>query len=713
MHRFRSRCHRLIQRLLSAVLLIGIAAVASAGGVVDRAEVRMADQYADIEIKFNVPISIRNYAPLAHGELLQVGIELPSEMAPSRAAQLGVTEWIAGSQPSAVTLYEYLRFDRVREPNQGRIVIKFLRDVSYSVYKSSDSRSVVISILKADLPKQRNTRTAAAPQSLPTPVAPPKIVVPEQAVTLEAPAMFTPPPLDEVAMPARPDVTPDPVDAPSLMVESPVPAAVSVPAPAVATLPAPQLPPIVESISAKAPEHSSSKTEGWRVYGGVSQYYRYADVKISRSGDPRFNTPSTMNAQTSESDLRTNLDFNARYRGEDWDMRSRFNGGYVADFLDHSKDTFHSRYSGNRALLSDAYIDVRNRRADISAKFGRQYGSTGGVFGRFDGGQIGVPVVSGVRANFVAGTPVDLTSDKTVDDTSSYFYGANIDIAPKNSRWQYNLYTLQEMIDGIVDRRAVGGETRYYGEGRSLLSLLDYDIDYSALNRALLIGTWTLPSKTTLNATIDYGYSPLLTTRNALMSQPNYSSIKQLLQTYSESEIKQLARDRTAKYHNVSASVTQEFTPNLQLYGSVGEYYYGAMPASGGVEAMTATGSEYDYELQLIASGWLQQNDTTSFGARYYDGATVRRSAVGVDGRYLFGNWRLNPRLWIELRNNLTDSTDEWVYRPGLRIEYSFLRRYHIEFDASSDIYKGKIPQIGNQDIVGNFLQLGYRIDLD
>ena len=699
-----------LQFIVGGLLVLGAATSSWASSVVDRAEIRMAEQYADIEIKFNVPISIRNYAPLAHGEILQVGIELPSDAALGNAMQLGATEWIAGSQPSAVTLYEYLRFDREREPNHGRLIIKFLRDVNYSVYRSSDSRSVVISILKTDLPKQRNVKVAAAPQMLPKPEAPPKIVVPEMAVALEAPAVFTPPPLTEVAMPPLAAVVPNPVEAPSLAVEPPLPApTTNLPVSVTAVAPTVPLPPIANS-GPKPLERSSGKNDGWRVYGGVSQYYRYADVKITRSGDPRFNTTDS---QTSESDLRTNLDLSARYRSDDWDMRSRFNGGYVLDFLDHSKDTFHSRYSGNRALLSDAYVDLRNRHSDISAKVGRQYGSTGGVFGRIDGAQIGLPVASGLRANVVAGTPVDLTSDKTVDDTNSYFYGANIDIAPKNSRWQYNLYTLQEMIDGIVDRRAVGGETRYYGENRSLLSLLDYDIEYSALNRALLIGTWALPSKTTFNATIDYGYSPLLTTRNALMSQPGYRSIKQLLQTYGENEIKQLARDRTAKYHTISTSVTQEFTPSLQLYGSVGEYYYGAMPASGGVEAMPSTGNEFDYELQLIASGWLQQNDTTSFGLRYYDGNTVRRSAAGIDGRYLFGNWRLNPRLWVELRNNVSDGTDEWVYRPGLRIEYSFLRRYHIELDASSDMYKGKIPRVGNQDIVGNFLQLGYRIDLD
>jgi hypothetical protein len=136
------------------------------------------------------------------------------------------------------------------------------------------------------------------------------------------------------------------------------------------------------------------------------------------------------------------------------------------------------------------------------------------------------------------------------------------------------------------------------------------------------------------------------------------------------------------------------------------------MPASGNVDQMPATGNEYDYEMQLISSGLLQQNDTHSVGVRYYDGNTVHRSAIGLDSRFAFGDYRISPRLWVELRKNLSDSSQEWVYRPGLRMEYSFLRRYHLELDASSDIYKGKIPTVGNQDIVGNFLQLGYRVDL-
>jgi tetratricopeptide (TPR) repeat protein len=777
-------------RILFVSLMTAIHPLAYAGGVVDRAEIRSTDKYTDIEIKFNVPINITVYAPLTHGELLQIGVELPGDVALTGGALLGSTEWIAGAQPSAKTLYEYVRFDRQREPNRRRIIVKFLRDVDCSVYKSSDSRSVVISVLTAALPKQRQAKLPGTPMQLPEMEPAPRVSPVEAKVEALAPLAIEKPAPDaavaqtqsaDVSAP-KPQVAPPPTELPPPLAEKPsrdemlaawleaarqafarsdYDRAIELLRKIIAQGDSPYYQDALETlalalqekgdtdgarqayedylarypngetsnrvrqrlaellktvfpVAASAPPvvdtEKKSKADGWRVYGGVSQYYRHADIKISHtSGDPRFNDSTS---KTAESDLRTNLDFNARYRGEDWDMRSRFNGGYLVDFLDHSNSTSSSRYYGNKVLLSDAYVDVRNHRTDISAKVGRQYGSTGGVLGRFDGAQVGLPLVNGLRMNVVAGSPVDLTSNKTVDDTNSVFYGTNFDIAPKGSKWQYNIYAIQETIDSIIDRRAVGAETRYFTEGRSLFTVLDYDIEYGELNRTLVIGNWTFAKKTLVNISLDYGYSPTLTTRNALISQPKYSSIRALLETYSEAEIKQLARDRTARSRSTLFSVTQEFTPKLQLYGSVGQYYFGGMPASGNVDAMPATGNEYDYELQLIASSWLQENDTHSVGVRYYDGTLVHTNAVGFDSRFGFGNFRIAPRLWVELRKNLTDDSDEWVYRPGLRMEYSFLRRYHVDLDASRDIYKGSIPAIGSQDIIGNFFQLGYRVDL-
>lgn len=726
--RLRHVQHSAIAGIL-AVLSFLTPLSARAGGVVDSAEIRIADQYADIEIKFNVPIDIGTYAPRAHGALLQIDIELPVDAEFGNAPRLGATEWIAGSQPSAFTLYEYLRFDRAREPNRGRLVIKFLRDVDFTVYKSSDSHAIVVSVLKADVPKVRTEKLAGQSQLLPetaravqsSAAAATKRAAQsrreEQEIAMTALAAAPVAGIEtKIATQAAATTTntePDGSRAFTALSNYSAPAPLSAPVPASTPAPTVKLASqgeITGETAAAKPARSASKNDGWRVYGGFSQSYNYSDVKISRSGDPRFNSSET---RTSQNNLRSYLNLSARYRDDDWDVRSRFNGGYRLDFLDHSQDTFKSRSAGNKALLSDAYIDVRHRHSDISAKVGRQYGSSGGVFGRFDGAQVGVPLGAGWRANMVAGSPVDLTSNKTVDDTNTYFYGANFDFAPQNKRWQTNVYMLEQMIDGSVGRRALGNETRYYAEGRSLLTLLDYDIEYRVLNRALAIGTWTPFKPTTLNATLDYGYSPLLTTRNALIAQPDYSSIKQMRTVYSDAEIEQLARDRTAEYRNVLIGVTQQLDELTQLYAGIGQYYYGALPASGGVEAMSATGDEYDYTLQYIRTGLLQENDTHAFGLRYYGGNSVQRSAAGIDARYSWGSWRVSPRLWIERRNNLRDDSSEWVYRPGLRVEYSFLRRYHIELDASSDVYQGEIPEVGNQDIVGNFVQLGYRIDID
>ncbi|HET8711194.1 MAG TPA: hypothetical protein VFM32_07450, partial [Spongiibacteraceae bacterium] len=577
--RLRRVRRKVVAGIFAAIVGVCMPAAAHAGSVVDRAEIRVAEKYADIEIKFNVPINIGAYAPRAHGQLLQVGIELPRDVELSDAPRLGATEWGAGSQPSAFRLYEYLRFDRSSEPHHGRIVIRFLHDVDFTVYKSADSRSVVISILREDVPKVRPQKLAGQsnllPESLQTsrlksepekPIAAPvekKAVeitalaaVPSASPDVSTESSTVPPAADSDAEGVRPYTALSDYSAPA-----PAPTPISV---AIATP--------TEAVASKSARRIS-KSDGWRVYGSFSQYYDYSDIKINRSGDSRF---STSDSQTSQNDLRSYLNLNARYRDEDWDIRSRFNGGYRVDFLDHSQDTFKSRYAGNKILLSDAYVDVRHHNTDLSAKVGRQYGSTGGVFGRFDGAQFGIPIAMGWRANIVAGTPVDLTSDKTVDDTNRYFYGVNFDLAPADSHWQYNFYALQQMIDGMIDRRALGNETRYYGEGRSLLTLLDYDIEYKVLNRAMLIGNWTPFQATALNATLDFGYSPLLSTRNALISQPEYSSIKALQSVYSDTEIAQLARDRTAKYRNILISATQQLNELTQLYGSVGQYYYGA-----------------------------------------------------------------------------------------------------------------------------------------
>jgi len=54
---------------------------------------------------------------------------------------------------------------------------------------------------------------------------------------------------------------------------------------------------------------------------------------------------------------------------------------------------------------------------------------------------------------------------------------------------------IEQQVDGILDRRSVGGEARYFDPVKSLLSYVDYDVSYSQLNTFLMLGNWILPNQ--------------------------------------------------------------------------------------------------------------------------------------------------------------------------------------------------------------------------
>jgi hypothetical protein len=771
------KMRRVMAGLLCVLFAVGDAYAQPGESVIDRAEVKLFDEFANIEIHFRVPINIESHAPLTHGRLLQIRVALPEGLALDRRARVGATEWLAGAQPSAASLYDYLRFDRL-SASGGNLNVKFFSDVSYSVYKSTDSRAVVISVILRDVPKAapvKSTTTAKALPPPPPPVAPVEVKrIEPSAATLpkaklelpDVPPMAAPPALPAALTqpvapaPKIPQAQPDPLDAlldeaRQAMVKKDYDRAIalytkvvesahlldgfqrqaqeaqeflgvarekkgqfahakSVYAEYLKRWPKGEgaervrqrlagLLALEQGPNAARTSTAQAAPQGWQTWGSFSQYFRYADLTVKRSGDPRFTETESL---TAASALVTRVDLNARLRGEDWDMRARFGGGYLYDFIE-CENTI-----GSYSMLNDAWIDMRHRENDVSARIGRQYSSTGGVSGRFTGATVGVPLGTALRLNAVGGMPVDLARNATVDDTERYFYGLNLDIGPKGSRWQYNVFALQQQVDGITDREDVGGELRFYGDGKSIFARADYDTSFAELGGAMFIGNWSVTDKTALNLSLDYRFNPLLSTRNALIGQFGFDSIDQLKTVYTEDEIRELARDRSQRSQYATLSITHQFDQDVQFYGSASQFYYEDMQASGGVPALPGTDNEYDYLAQLIVSNLWLESDTTTFGMRYYDGTTIARTAAGIDARYLVRQkFRINPRLWVERRTSQTDDSTQWVYRPALRIEYSWTPHLHIDFEVSTDISKQDIPSAGTEDIIGNYAELGYWYD--
>jgi hypothetical protein len=180
-----------------------------------------------------------------------------------------------------------------------------------------------------------------------------------------------------------------------------------------------------------------------------------------------------------------------------------------------------------------------------------------------------------LNINLVAGQPrqFSLSSSYVPDDPRNfradlkrYFYGANVDIGPVAQAWSGNAYFINQMVNGVVDRRAVGTELRYAANGKNAFSLVDYDISYGVLNIAMLNGTW-VTEKTTYTVMADHRRTPYLQTTNALFGVPNASLDH--INTSNEAVLRAQAKAITATSDLFLAGVLHSVTKDWQLGGDV------------------------------------------------------------------------------------------------------------------------------------------------
>lgn len=300
-----------------------------------------------------------------------------------------------------------------------------------------------------------------------------------------------------------------------------------------------------------------------------------------------------------------------------------------------------------------------------------------------DGLKRSIPLRSRTRVNVVGGFSVDVAQRDSIASNRP-FAGVNIDLGTYAEAWDFNLFLLEQRIDGIIDRRAVGGEARYARDGRNVLGLVDYDISYGELNIALLTGNLTLADRTTLHFMADYRNSPSLATSNALVGQ-TAGSVDALVNTYGEDTVRTLVRDRTARSASVTAGVTRPVNEHLQLAGDLTAANVGATPASGGVEAVPGTGTEYYATGQLIGSDLVKTGDTAIIGARYSAAGTGDGVSLFLNSRYpLNERWRLNPRVRLDLRRFEPTDERQTTLAPALRVE--FLRSKQLRFEVDGGL---------------------------
>ena len=437
------------------------------------------------------------------------------------------------------------------------------------------------------------------------------------------------------------------------------------------------------------------------INGTLSQYFYGGNSRVVTA----FNTPTGPDRATistvDQRTLVTNLDLSARVRTAESDNRFVLRDTDTRSFVEDVN-------SFNR--LNALFYDYRGLANSWQGRVGRQTGFTGGVPTRYDGANVGYSLTPNWRVNAVAGTPVEYPKI----NSQRWFAGVNADFENLGGRWSGDLYGINAMVDGILDRRAVGGEVRYFDDTTSMYSLLDYDVSYNVPNITTLQGSWQSRTGTTFNALYDRRRAPSLATTNAVYGQPT-TSISQLLLTVSEDQLREQALAITAIATQGLLGVTQSVTEKWQVGFDARYTNVGALPATeiNGIQvpAQPATGNIWSYQMQAIGTNLYSARDFNVFGATYLTGPTYDGWLYSYNNVTRVGErWTLEPSLRFYRQNDIFENNMRRL-TPGLRLTYFLRQNFALEFEMASETTRTTGPAADDRT-QRYFWYVGYRADM-
>jgi hypothetical protein len=240
-----------------------------------------------------------------------------------------------------------------------------------------------------------------------------------------------------------------------------------------------------------------------------------------------------------------------------------------------------------------------------------------------------------------------------------------------------------------------------------LWGLVDYDTSYNQLGSAYLQGSWRFASRLALHGSFDRRHSPFLSAGNALIGQP-VLAFADLLELYPVDEIRQFGLDRSPLSTTYTVGLSHSLTPKLQINANFNQSTIEATPESGGV--LATPGSTYSYYSgSIVASSLLKEGDVSILTVRYSDSISSRVMSFSLDSRFPFGRtWRINPRLRVDRRERLSNDSYEWLYTPGIRVQYRRSQKFRIEFEAGKQFSQQELAGI-DLDRESYFINLGYQ----
>ncbi len=446
--------------------------------------------------------------------------------------------------------------------------------------------------------------------------------------------------------------------------------------------------------AAPAREEKPVKT----VYGSLSSTYYRGATKYDATilpPQPGLQPDQVSLTSTDQSSFVTNVDLTGRYRQGPWDHRLVFRDTWTASLLGGDR---------NDNRLAAAYYEMNEKERDWTVRVGRQSAVGGGVLGRFDGAWGRAGVRPGLRLNVVGGQTVEYYSAprRTI-------FGASADLGPWNNALTTNLYTIEQRLDGRVDRRAVGTEMRYFDARRNGFLLLDYDTRFKEMSIAMLQANWLTEAGSNLAFLYDRRRSPPLQVSNASAAYSGVA-VADLLDTgISYSDLLEQARKVTPVSDLLSLGLTHPLSRRWQLGADVKLSRVSGTEAVGQLAPSPESGNLWIYTVQGIGTGLANANDVLVASlslnrGRAFDGFSSSLAYVRVVDR-----WRLEGNLKYYDQTDLNDShLRRWT--PSARAGYRWGEHLTFEGEAGAEFTRTSGP-VQTEETRRHYFNLGVRWD--
>lgn len=458
---------------------------------------------------------------------------------------------------------------------------------------------------------------------------------------------------------------------------------------------------------------SAADGREWRTSfsGGLSQFY-LRDTSRNIFIDARRPDPiEEVDRRVNIDQLLTAIDVNMAATNGETRIGARAAGSYTLDWRPITL-VGSSRSSGDDTQrISALYIDAQHYGLGLSARIGRQSLFGSGVFGRFDGIRAGWEVSPSVTLHAQAGRPVLSTrTDRIVHDRR--FYGFTLDYAPPDKPLELSAYWFDQKSGGLIDRQAVGVEARYSTPGVTLWGLVDFDVRFGKFSHVFLNAAVPLSGGGSLGVQIDQQYYPSLSLTNAGVGQ-SVHRLSELKQLFTRATLEQLARDRSARTRSLSVNYTQPLTPKWQANLDLVVSRTSATPASGGVEAIAGSGTEYYLGAQVTGNGIVKRGDTLVVGVRH--ARTARFNIISLDAaaRIPVGPVNVEPRFRFARRTDRFGPGHQNAYRPSLRVTYAASPKVTLDAEIGFTFLDQRLSDpafVGKSRERATIFNIGYRL---